>query len=144
MWKLDGVSQARKNVGERVWAVDVYTPDDQVVPFGALLLFSWVISSGRGGQRPPRVSMAMEISASGVWNPYARVVRVRRCVFVASERALDIPWTNVFLINGRNLVMVAASLTNSGIRQRRPRRSSRRAGPGRVALRGEHHPGTVP
>jgi Transcription factor WhiB len=24
---------------------------------------------GRGGQSPPRVSMAMEMSASGLWNP---------------------------------------------------------------------------
>src|SRR5664279_2646890 len=46
---------------------------------------------GSAGQRPPRVSMAMAMKASGVWNPLARLVSARRCVFVASESALDRP-----------------------------------------------------
>ena len=46
---------------------------------------------GSAGHRPPRVSMAMAMKASGVWNPLARLVSARRCVFVASESALDRP-----------------------------------------------------
>ena len=46
---------------------------------------------GSAGHRPPRVSMAMAMNASGVWNPLARLVSARRCVFVASESALDRP-----------------------------------------------------
>ena len=46
---------------------------------------------GSAGHRPPRVSIAMAMKASGVWNPLARLVSARRCVFVASESALDRP-----------------------------------------------------
>ena len=46
---------------------------------------------GRTRVRPPRVSIAMAMKASGVWNPLARLVSARRCVFVASESALDRP-----------------------------------------------------
>ena len=61
---------------------------------------------------------------------------MRRCVLVASDRALDMPWTNVLVINGKYRLMVAASLTNSGIRHRRAQ-ASQESGTNRGRLRGQ-------
>ena len=47
------------------------------------------VRPGRLGHGPPRVSMAIAMSASGLWNPYDLRVRTRRWVLVASDRAFD-------------------------------------------------------
>src|SRR4051794_14815099 len=88
-----------------------------------LLTFSWARARhdlpGSGGQRPPRVSPAIAISASGLRKPYARRVSSRRWVLVASERALDRPCSTALRIRAWYLLMVLASWPNGSRRHRR-------------------------
>lgn len=50
-----------------------------------------VTRPGRGGQRPPKLSMARAMSASGEWNPNALRISSRSLVFRLSTLALDSP-----------------------------------------------------
>ena len=63
---------------------NVHGPTDLVVGLG-------VYRCGSAGHVPPRVSVAMAMSASGEWKPYALLVIARKWVLVASTRAFDSP-----------------------------------------------------
>ena len=59
--------------------------------FLALLLFPWVHGRpGRGGQSPPKVSLASAMRASVEWNPKARRMTSRSLPLRLSTRALVI------------------------------------------------------
>src|SRR6266545_27135 len=74
---------------------------------------------GRSGHRPPTLSIASPISASGERNPNARRVRTRSLVLTDSTRALDRPCSRLATIPARCAATVLASLVNAGMRQRR-------------------------
>ncbi len=65
--------------------------------------------------RPPRVRVALAISASGEWKPQARRVSWRKWVLVASERAFETAYSRVFRIARRCSSTVLAIAMNSGI-----------------------------
>src|SRR6266511_1755729 len=74
---------------------------------------------GNGGHRPPRLSMARAISASGERKPNATLVSRRILVLTDSTSPLDRPSVKAAWIPARCWLIDRASLTNAGMRQRR-------------------------
>jgi hypothetical protein len=73
---------------------------------------------GSGGHRPPTLSMARAISASGDLKPNATRVSRRILVLTDSTSPLDSPWVRAAWMAARCLVIARASRTKAGIRQR--------------------------
>src|SRR5215211_6114064 len=73
---------------------------------------------GRGGHSPPTVSIASPIKASGDLNPNAIRVSRRILVLTDSTSPLDRPSVSAAWMPARCALIVLASLTNAGIRQR--------------------------
>ena len=66
----------------------------------------------------PQHSMIMAATASGVWNPYARLVMVRTLRLRPSVRPLMMPSSSAARIPSRCLRIVRASLTKGSSRDR--------------------------
>jgi hypothetical protein len=73
---------------------------------------------GSGGHSPPRASIARPIIAWGEWNPNATRISNRSLVLIDSTSALDSRSVNAATIPARWRVILAASATNAGMRQR--------------------------
>src|SRR5215216_4678982 len=74
--------------------------------------------SGSGGHSPPTLSIASAISALGERNPNATRVSSRILVLVDSTSPLDSPSVSAAWMLDRWAVIVLASFTNAGMRQR--------------------------
>src|SRR5829696_8366189 len=74
--------------------------------------------SGSGGHSPPTLSITSAISALGERNPNATRVSSRILVLVDSTSPLDSPSVSAAWMLDRWAVIVLASFTNAGMRQR--------------------------
>ena len=99
-WDTDMASprrrSRRRHKGLATYRLVRYSDDFVVLLKGVFCTFRGsnhvaVSRPGRGGQRPPKLSMARAMSASGEWNPNARRINSRSLVLRLSTLAFDSP-----------------------------------------------------